>query len=78
MSRRIHLDAVGGVAGDMFVAAMLDAHPGETDGALFVCDARALAADLDVAETVAYFANPASNAITGNVVRVCGQGFLGA
>ncbi|MFT4043942.1 MAG: 3-oxoacyl-ACP reductase [Gordonia sp. (in: high G+C Gram-positive bacteria)] len=33
---------------------------------------------IDVAETVAYFANPASNAITGNVVRVCGQGFLGA
>ncbi|EON32062.1 3-ketoacyl-(acyl-carrier-protein) reductase [Gordonia terrae C-6] len=33
---------------------------------------------VDVAETVAYFANPASNAVTGNVVRVCGQGFLGA
>ena len=34
MSRRIHLDAVGGVAGDMFVAAMLDAHPGEADDTL--------------------------------------------
>lgn len=34
MSRRIHLDAVGGMAGDMFVAALLDAHPGEADGAL--------------------------------------------
>lgn len=33
---------------------------------------------VDVAETVAYFANPASSSITGNVVRVCGQGFLGA
>ncbi|MGC4962812.1 3-oxoacyl-ACP reductase [Gordonia sp. DT101] len=33
---------------------------------------------VDVAETVAYFASPASSAITGNVVRVCGQGFLGA
>lgn len=33
---------------------------------------------VDVAETVAYFANPASNAVTGNIVRVCGQGFLGA
>jgi len=29
---------------------------------------------VDVAETVAYFANPASNAVTGNIVRVCGQG----
>jgi len=34
MSRRIHLDAVGGVAGDMFVAALLDAHPDDADGAL--------------------------------------------
>ncbi len=34
LSRRIHLDAVGGVAGDMFVAAMLDAHPGAAVGTL--------------------------------------------
>jgi 3-oxoacyl-[acyl-carrier protein] reductase len=33
---------------------------------------------VDVAETVAYFASPASNAVTGNVVRVCGQSLLGA
>ena len=33
---------------------------------------------VDVAETVAYFANPASNEVTGNVVRVCGQSLLGA
>jgi len=33
---------------------------------------------VDVAETVAYFANPASSAVTGNVVRVCGQAMLGA
>ncbi|GAA4641090.1 3-oxoacyl-ACP reductase [Gordonia humi] len=33
---------------------------------------------IDVAETVAYFASPASNAVTGNVVRVCGQSLLGA
>ncbi|OBI90487.1 3-oxoacyl-ACP reductase [Mycobacterium asiaticum] len=33
---------------------------------------------VDVAETIAYFANPASNAVTGNTVRVCGQAMLGA
>ena len=33
---------------------------------------------VDVAETVAYFASPASSAVTGNVVRVCGQSMLGA
>ncbi|MEY7973205.1 3-oxoacyl-ACP reductase [Saccharomonospora xinjiangensis] len=33
---------------------------------------------VDVAETIAWFANPASSAVNGNVVRVCGQGFLGA
>jgi 3-oxoacyl-[acyl-carrier protein] reductase len=33
---------------------------------------------VDVAETIAYFANPASNAVTGNVIRVCGQAMLGA
>ena len=33
---------------------------------------------IDVAETIAYFASPASNAVTGNVIRVCGQSMLGA
>ncbi len=33
---------------------------------------------VDVAETIAYFANPASNAVTGNVIRVCGQAMIGA
>ncbi|BBY63621.1 3-oxoacyl-ACP reductase [Mycolicibacterium helvum] len=33
---------------------------------------------VDVAETIAYFASPASNAVTGNVIRVCGQAILGA
>lgn len=33
---------------------------------------------VDVAETIAYFANPASSGVTGNVVRVCGQSLLGA
>ena len=33
---------------------------------------------VDVAETVSYFASPASAAITGQIVRVCGQSLLGA
>jgi 3-oxoacyl-[acyl-carrier protein] reductase len=33
---------------------------------------------VDVAETIAWFASPASTGVNGNVVRVCGQGFLGA
>ncbi|WP_020669201.1 3-oxoacyl-ACP reductase [Amycolatopsis nigrescens] len=33
---------------------------------------------VDVAETIAWYANPASTAVNGNVVRVCGQALLGA
>lgn len=33
---------------------------------------------VDVAETIAYFASPASNAVSGNIVRVCGQALIGA
>ncbi len=33
---------------------------------------------VDVAETIAWYANPASSAVNGNVVRVCGQMMLGA
>jgi 3-oxoacyl-[acyl-carrier protein] reductase len=33
---------------------------------------------VDVAETIAWFANPGSTAVNGNVVRVCGQMMLGA
>ncbi len=33
---------------------------------------------VDVAETVAWFAHPASSGVNGNVVRVCGQSLLGA
>ncbi len=33
---------------------------------------------VDVAETIAWYANPGSNAVNGNVVRVCGQMMLGA
>jgi 3-oxoacyl-[acyl-carrier protein] reductase len=33
---------------------------------------------VDVAETIAWLASPGSSAVTGNVVRVCGQSLLGA
>ncbi|MEC3958278.1 3-oxoacyl-ACP reductase [Nocardia sp. CDC153] len=33
---------------------------------------------VDVAETIAYFASPASNAVSGNIIRVCGQALIGA
>jgi 3-oxoacyl-[acyl-carrier protein] reductase len=33
---------------------------------------------VDVAETIAWFANPASGGVNGNTVRVCGQNLLGA
>jgi 3-oxoacyl-[acyl-carrier protein] reductase len=33
---------------------------------------------VDVAETIAWFADPASTGVNGNVVRVCGQMMLGA
>ncbi|MGH3446776.1 MAG: 3-oxoacyl-ACP reductase [Nocardioidaceae bacterium] len=33
---------------------------------------------LDVAETIAWYADPRSYGVTGNVVRVCGQSLLGA
>ncbi len=33
---------------------------------------------VDVAETIAWFAHPASAGVNGNVVRVCGQSMLGA
>lgn len=33
---------------------------------------------VDVAEAIAFFANPASNGVSGNIVRVCGQSIIGA
>jgi 3-oxoacyl-[acyl-carrier protein] reductase len=33
---------------------------------------------IDVAETIAWLASPASAGVTGNIVRVCGQSLLGA
>jgi 3-oxoacyl-[acyl-carrier protein] reductase len=33
---------------------------------------------VDVAETIAWYANPGSAGVNGNVVRVCGQSLIGA
>ncbi|WP_034267930.1 3-oxoacyl-ACP reductase [Haloechinothrix halophila] len=33
---------------------------------------------VDVAETIAWYANPASAGVNGNIVRVCGQALIGA
>jgi 3-oxoacyl-[acyl-carrier protein] reductase len=33
---------------------------------------------VDVAEAIAWFASPASGGVNGNIVRVCGQGLIGA
>jgi 3-oxoacyl-[acyl-carrier protein] reductase len=33
---------------------------------------------VDVAETISWFASPASSGVNGNVIRVCGQSLLGA
>ena len=33
---------------------------------------------VDVAEAIAYFLDPASAGVTGQVVRVCGQNLVGA
>ena len=32
----------------------------------------------DVAETIAFLANPGSCGVTGNIIRVCGQSLIGA
>ncbi len=61
----IHLDAVGGVAGDMFIAAMLDAFPDLRDGMLASIRAAGLPADVHVG-----FAEHQDHALTGLRFRV--------
>ena len=46
---RFHLDPVGGIAGDMFAAALLDARPDLADGLLTTIDALGLPPSLTVA-----------------------------
>ena len=61
----IHLDAVGGVAGDMFIAAMLDAFPDLRAGMLAAIRAAGLPADVHVG-----IAEHQDHALTGLRFRV--------
>ena len=61
----IHLDAVGGVAGDMFIASMLDAFPDLRGGMLAAIRAAGLPADVHVG-----FAEHQDHALTGLRFRV--------
>ncbi len=44
-ARHVHLDPLGGIAGDMFIAALLDAHPELAEGALAAMRAAGLPQD---------------------------------
>src|SRR5579859_6900878 len=61
----IHLDAIGGVAGDMFIAAMLDAFPDLRDGVLATIRAAGLPAEVHIG-----FAEHQDHALTGQRFRV--------
>ncbi|MBC8008265.1 MAG: DUF111 family protein, partial [Prolixibacteraceae bacterium] len=61
----IHLDAVGGVAGDMFIAAMLDAFPDLRDGMVAAIRDAGLPAEVHVG-----FAEHQDHALTGLRFRV--------
>jgi uncharacterized protein (TIGR00299 family) protein len=61
----IHLDAVGGVAGDMFIAAMLDAFPDLRDGMVSAIRAAGLPAEVHVG-----VAEHRDHALTGLRFRV--------
>lgn len=65
MGSHIHLDAVGGVAGDMFIAAMTDAFPHLRDGVLAAVRAAGLPAEVGCG-----FEAHADHALTGSRFRV--------
>ena len=46
MTCRIHLDLVGGIAGDMFIAALSDARPDLVEGLLQNLDSLSVPADV--------------------------------
>jgi len=61
----IHLDAVGGVAGDMFIAAMLDAFPHQRDGMLAAIRSAGIPAEVHIG-----LAEHQDHALTGLRFRV--------
>src|SRR4051812_36735852 len=61
----IHLDAVGGVAGDMFIAAMLDAFPDQRNGMLAAIRSAGLPAEVHIG-----FTEHQDHALTGLRFRV--------
>jgi uncharacterized protein (TIGR00299 family) protein len=65
MVSHIHLDAVGGMAGDMFIAAMTDAFPHLREGMLAAVRAAGLPAEVDCG-----FEAYADHALTGSRFRV--------
>ncbi len=65
MVSHIHLDAVGGVAGDMFIAAMTDAFPHLREGMLAAVRAAGLPASVECR-----FEAHADHALTGSRFRV--------
>lgn len=67
MVSAVHLDAVGGIAGDMFVAAMLDASP-----ALWEACERAIAAVEPPADVQASIASHSDGVLTGRQFHVAG------
>ncbi|MFC6285066.1 3-oxoacyl-ACP reductase [Nocardioides sp. GCM10027113] len=70
---------VNAVAPGFIITAMTDAVPFATREVGQRLNAMAQGGlPVDVAETIAWYANPASTAVNGNVVRVCGQMMLGA
>jgi 3-oxoacyl-[acyl-carrier protein] reductase len=70
---------VNAVAPGFIITAMTDAVPFATREVGQRLNAMSQGGlPVDVAETIAWYANPGSTAVNGNVVRVCGQMMLGA
>lgn len=72
------VQAAAGVDGSNVGRSELALLPVDPDASAATLRAGLRGQPVDVAEAIAYFASPASNAVTGNVIRVCGQAMIGA